>query len=112
MLFPGGPHNGGPHLRTYHNVNPAPIGPSGILWYRANQFAIYNLWNFIFEWDGNLFRFMGKNIHANSDNCNIVIAHVQYVGPDSMAAQYAYSLSLYDEDRRRPVPKFEGVVSD
>jgi len=104
-----------PHLRTDHNVNPAPIRPSGILFYRAKQFAKRNLWNFIFEWDGNMFRFMIKNIHANSvgrtDNCNIVIAHVQYVGPDSMAAQYAYSLSLFDADRRRPGPKFEGVVS-
>ena len=102
-----------PHLRTDQNVNPASIRPSsGVLFYRAKQFAKRN---FIFEWDGKMFRFMIKNIHANSvgrtDNCNLVIAHVQYVGPDSMATQYAYSLSLFDADRRRPGPKFEGVVS-
>ena len=44
------------------------------------------------------FRFLVKHIHASSvgrtDNCNLVVAHVQYIGPDSMAAQYAYQVHI------------------
>jgi len=45
------------------------------------------------------------------DNCNLLIAHIQYIGPDSMASQYAYTISLFDADRRKQGPKFEGIVS-
>jgi len=104
-----------PHLKTEHAVTPVPVQPNGTLFYRAKQFAKRNLWAFIYQWDTNMFRFLVKHIHASSvgrtDNCNLVIAHVQYIGPDSMAAQYAYQISLFDAERRTNGPKFEGVVS-
>ena len=50
----------------------------------------------IYLWDGNLFRFIVKHIHASqvgrTENCNMLIAHVQYIGPDSMASRYAYQV--------------------
>lgn len=104
-----------PHLKGEHQVTPVPVQPNGTLFYRAKQFAKRNLWAFIYNWDGNMFRFLVKHLHASSvgrtDNCNLVIAHVQYIGPDSMAAQYAYQISLFDAERRQNGPKFEGVVS-
>lgn len=54
------------------------------------------LWALIFMWDGNLFRFLVKTIHASnvgrSENGNLVIGHIQYVGPESMAARYSYQV--------------------
>jgi hypothetical protein len=104
-----------PHLKAEHQVTPVPVQPSGVLFYRAKQFFKRNLWNFIYEWDKNLFRFMVKHIHASTvgrnENCNLLVAHIQYIGPDSMAAQYAYQISLFDADRKKSGPKFEGVVS-
>ena len=104
-----------PHLKADHQVTPVPVQPSGVLFYRAKQFFKRNLWNFIYEWDKNLFRFMVKHIHASTvgrnENCNLLVAHIQYIGPDSMASQYAYQISLFDADRKKSGPKFEGVVS-
>lgn len=104
-----------PHLKAEHAVTPVPVQPSGTLFYRAKQFYKRNLWAFIYEWDKNMFRFMVKHIHASTvgrtDNCNLVVAHVQYVGPDSMASQYAYQISLFHTERRKAGPKFEGIVS-
>lgn len=104
-----------PHLKAEHQVTPVPVQPSGVLFYRAKQFFKRNLWNFIYEWDKNLFRFMVKHIHASTvgrnENCNLLVAHIQYIGPDSMASQYAYEISLFDADRKKVGPKFEGVVS-
>jgi len=92
-----------------------PVQPSGTLFYRAKHFFKRNLWNFIFKWDDNLFRFMIKHVHSSTvgrpENCNLLIAHIQYIGPDSMASQYAYTISLFDADRRKQGPKFQGVVS-
>jgi hypothetical protein len=66
-------------------------------------------------WDGNLFRFIVKHIHASQvgrpENCNMLIAHVQYIGPDSMASRYAYQISLFDTEQRRAGHKFEGLVT-
>ena len=102
-------------FQAEHAVTPVPVQPNGTLFYRAKQFYKRNLWAFIYEWEKNLFRFMVKHIHASTvgraDNCNLVIAHVQYIGPDSMAAQYAYQISLFDCDNRKNGPKFEGIVS-
>jgi hypothetical protein len=104
-----------PHRRSEHAVTPVPVQPSGTLFYRAKYFFKRNLWNFIFEWDKNMFRFMVKHIHSSTvgrpENCNLLIAHIQYMGPDSMASQYAYTITLFDADRRKDGPKFEGVVS-
>ena len=120
-----------PHLKSEHAVTPVPgnilfsdcnyfhilhsVQPSGTLFYRAKYFFKRNLWNFIFEWDKNMFRFMVKHIHSSTvgrpENCNLLIAHIQYIGPDSMASQYAYTISLFDADRRKQGPKFQGVVS-
>lgn len=104
-----------PHLKADHAVTPVPVQPSGTLFYRAKHFFKRNLWNFIFRWDDNLFRFMIKHVHSSTvgrpENCNLLIAHIQYIGPDSMAAQYAYNISLFDADRRKQGPKFQGVVS-
>jgi len=104
-----------PHLKAEHSVTPVPVQPSGTLFYRAKHFFKRNLWNFIFKWDDNLFRFMVKHVHSSTvgraENCNLLIAHIQYIGPDSMASQYAYTISLFDADRRKQGPKFQGVVS-
>ena len=104
-----------PHLKAEHSVTPVPVQPSGTLFYRAKFFFKRNLWNFIFKWDDNLFRFMVKHVHSSTvgrpENCNLLIAHIQYIGPDSMASQYAYTISLFDADRRKQGPKFQGVVS-
>ena len=58
---------------------------------------------------------MVKSVHASSvgktDNCNLIIGHVQYVGPESMASQYAYEIRFFHADYHRQGPKFEGVVS-
>ena len=58
---------------------------------------------------------MIKHVHSSTvgrpENCNLLIAHIQYIGPDSMASQYAYTISLFDADRRKQGPKFQGVVS-
>ena len=58
---------------------------------------------------------MVKHVHSSTvgrpENCNLLIAHIQYIGPDSMASQYAYTISLFDADRRKQGPKFQGVVS-
>jgi len=45
------------------------------------------------------------------ENCNLLIAHIQYIGPDSMASEYVYTITLFDADRRKQGPRFEGVVS-
>ncbi|QQP41175.1 E3 ubiquitin-protein ligase [Caligus rogercresseyi] len=71
-----------PHLAANHAVNPVPVQPTGLLFYRAKHFNRRNLWNLIYSWDNNLFRFIVKHIHADivgrTENCNLLIAHIQY----------------------------------
>nr|ACO10646.1 E3 ubiquitin-protein ligase SIAH1B [Caligus rogercresseyi] len=104
-----------PHLAANHAVNPVPVQPTGLLFYRAKHFNRRNLWNLIYSWDNNLFRFIVKHIHADivgrTENCNLLIAHIQYVGPESMAARYAYGISLFDAEKRQTGRKFDGLVS-
>jgi len=104
-----------PHLASEHSVTPVPVQPIGTLFYRAKNFHRRLLWTLIFMWDGNLFRFMVKSLHAMSvgrpDNGNIVIAHVQYVGPDSLASRYSYQISLFNTEQRRTGNDFEGMVT-
>jgi hypothetical protein len=49
-------------------------------------------------WDGNLFRFLIKIVHASNvgrpENVNLVVGHIQYVGPESMASRYSYQVCL------------------
>ena len=41
----------------------------------------------------------------------MLIAHVQYIGAESMASRYAYQISLFDTDSRQTGHKFEGLVT-
>lgn len=104
-----------PHLKSEHAVTPVPVQPSGALFYRAKNFFGRKLWAFIFQWNNNMFRFMVKHIHSSAvgrpENCNLLIAHIQYIGSDSMAKQYSYQISLFDADQRKNGPKFDGLVS-
>ena len=82
-----------PHLAAEHAVTPIPVQPAGMLFYRAKHFFRRNVWTMIYSWDkpSNLFRFIVKHVHAlqvgRSDNCNLLIAHIQYIGPESMASR-------------------------
>lgn len=83
-----------PHLAAEHAVTPVPVQPAGTLFYRAKNFFRRNVWTLIYSWDkpSNLFRFIIKHVHAlqvgRQDNCNLLIAHIQYIGPESMASRY------------------------
>jgi len=90
-----------PHLASEHGVSPVPVAPDGRLFYRAKNFYRRNLWALIFAWDdGRLFRLIVKHVHSaqvgRPESCNLLVAHVQYIGPDSMAAKYAYRVSQRD----------------
>ena len=105
-----------PHLKAEHNVTPVPVQPAGTLFYRAKNFYRRNIWTLVYEWDNNLFRFIVKHVHSSQvgraeQNCNLLIAHVQYIGPDSMASSYAYQISLFEAERRRTGAEFEGLVT-
>eukprot|EP00095_Tigriopus_kingsejongensis_P006901 snap_masked-scaffold126_size328755-processed-gene-1.5 protein:Tk06901 transcript:snap_masked-scaffold126_size328755-processed-gene-1.5-mRNA-1 annotation:"e3 ubiquitin-protein ligase siah1b" len=104
-----------PHLKAEHAVTPVPVQPAGTLFYRAKNFYRRNIWTLIYGWDNNLFRFIIKHVHANQvgrqENCNLLIAHVQYIGPDSMASSYAYQISLFDAESRRTGVEFQGLVT-
>ena len=56
-----------------------------------------------------------KHVHSSAigrqENCNMLIAHVQYVGAETMASQYAYTISLFDTGSRATGPKFQGLVT-
>jgi hypothetical protein len=41
----------------------------------------------------------------------MLIAHIQYIGAESMASRYAYQISLFDTDSRATGHKFEGLVT-
>ena len=41
----------------------------------------------------------------------MLIAHVQYVGAETMASQYAYTISLFDTGSRDTGHKFQGLVT-
>lgn len=86
-----------PHLASDHQVTPVPVQPVGTLFYRAKQFYRRNVWTLIYEWDKNLFRFIVKHLHSSqvgrAENCNLLIAHIQYIGPESMATKYSYQVS-------------------
>ena len=41
----------------------------------------------------------------------MLIAHVQYVGAETMASQYAYAISLFDTESRATGHKFQGLVT-
>ncbi len=105
-----------PHLASEHAVTPVPVQPAGTLFYRAKNFYRRNLWALIFAWDGgNLFRLMVKHVHASAvgrcENCNLLVAHIQYIGPDSMASRYAYAVSLFHAETRRTGNEFQGLVT-
>jgi hypothetical protein len=106
-----------PHLAAEHAVTPVPVQPAGTLFYRAKNFYRRNIWTLIYSWDrpSNLFRFIVKHVHATqvgrTDNCNLLIAHIQYIGPESMASRYAYQICLFDAERRATGQKFEGLVT-
>lgn len=104
-----------PHLASEHAVTPVPVQPSGTLFYRAKNFYRRNVWTLIYNWDGNMFRFIVKHVHSSAigrqENCNMLIAHVQYVGAETMASQYAYTISLFDTESKSTGHKFEGLVT-
>merc|ERR1719189_2528352 len=104
-----------PHLASEHAVTPVPVQPNGTLFYRAKHFYRRNVWTLIYQWDGNLVRFIVKHVHSSAigrnENCNMLIAHVQYIGAESMASRYAYQISLFDTDSRQTGHKFEGLVT-
>lgn len=104
-----------PHLAAEHAVTPVPVQPAGTLFYRAKNFYRRNVWTLIYTWDTNLFRFIVKHVHSSAvgrpENCNMLVAHVQYIGPESMASRYAYQISLFDTDSRATGHKFEGLVT-
>ena len=56
-----------------------------------------------------------KNVHASAigrqENCNMSIAHVQYISAETMASQYAYTISLFDTGSRATGHKFQGLVT-
>ena len=56
-----------------------------------------------------------KHVHSSAigrqENCNMLIAHVQYVGAETMASQYAYTISLFDTGSRATGHKFQGLVT-
>ena len=87
-----------PHLAAEHAVTPVPVQPAGTLFYRAKNFYRRNIWTLIYSWDkpSNLFRFIVKHVHATqvgrTDNCNLLIAHIQYIGPESMASRYVFDI--------------------
>ena len=58
-------------------------------------------------------RFIVKHVHSSAigrqENCNMLIAHVQYVGAETMASQYAYTISLFDTESRATGHKFQGL---
>ena len=62
-----------------------------------------------------IFRFIVKHVHSSAigrnENCNMLIAHVQYIGAESMASRYAYQISLVDIDSRQTGHTFEGLVT-
>lgn len=62
-----------------------------------------------------IFRFIVKHVHSSAigrnENCNMLIAHIQYIGAESMASRYAYQISLFDTDSRKTGHKFEGLVT-
>jgi len=41
----------------------------------------------------------------------MLIAHIQYIGAESMASRYAYQISLFDTESRATGHKFEGLVT-
>ena len=94
-----------PHLAAEHAVTPVPVQPAGMLFYRAKNFFRRNIWTMIYSWDkpSNLFRFIVKHVHAlqvgRSDNCNLLIAHIQYIGPESMASRYCWFTTLKTSDK-------------
>ena len=47
-----------PHLASEHAVTPVPVQPSGTLFYRAKNFYRRNVWTLIYNWDGNMFRYV------------------------------------------------------
>merc|ERR1719189_3462783 len=104
-----------PHLASEHAVTPVPVQPNGTLFYRAKHFYRRNIWTLIYQWDGNLFRFIVKHVHSaaigRNEDCNMLIAHVQYIGAESMASRYAYQISLFDTESRNTGHKFEGLVT-
>jgi len=104
-----------PHLASEHAVTPVPVQPNGTLFYRAKHFYRRNVWTLIYSWDGNLFRFIVKHVHSSAigrnENCNMLIAHIQYIGAESMASRYAYQISLFDTESRQTGHKFEGLVT-
>lgn len=105
-----------PHLSADHGVSPVPVQPNGLFFYREKNFYRRHLWALIFTWDsGQLFRLMVKHVHASSvgrsENCNLLVAHIQSVGPESTASKYAYQISLFDTETRRTGFEVEGLVT-
>ena len=105
-----------PHLAAEHQVTPVPVQPLGTLFYRAKNFYRRNVWTLIFQWDDtNLFRLIIKQVHASQvgrpENCNLLLGHIQYVGPDSPAANYAYQISLFHTQTRRTGHEFQAWKS-
>ena len=83
---------------------------------RAKQFMKRNIWVLIFKWNGHMFRFIAKtvfpqNIGKDRNDGNYLIAHVQYIGLSSMAAKYAYTISMFQAKSRNTSGKFESVVT-
>lgn len=106
------------HLKMVHNVNPIPVQPSGIFFYRCQNFFRRNIFNMIFKWDGYLFRFLANIVHAEkigkrkSEGAQI-LAHIQYIGAVSkLAAKYAYTLELFEPKSKKKGMKYESVVTN
>ena len=77
-----------------------PIGHTGQKSLKCSNYISFN-------------RFIVKHVHSSAigrqENCNMLIAHVQYVGAETMASQYAYTISLFDTESRATGHKFQGL---
>ena len=88
--------------------------------YRCREFCRRPIWVFLFKWDGYMFRFIvkivnSKQIGRSDDDSKkkkaFVISHVQFLGVESLATKYAYTLNIFEAKSRKRSQEFQGIVT-
>ena len=77
------------------------------------------IWVFLFKWDGYMFRFIVKKVNSkqigrgdnDSKKQDFIISHVQFVGVESLATKYAYTLNIFEAKSRKRSQEFQGIVT-
>jgi len=107
------------HIKMKHKIKPEVVRKDGIFFFKAKQFNKRPMWIYVFKWDGYLFKLTTKHVNGQQlfrrcPDCKkkgFLIAHIQLIGNESLAAKYGYTLNIFNANSATRSQDFEAIVT-